>query len=266
MKFASPLLLICFLLASLVWVGCSNNVETPSIDCSLSDLEILVESQVDSDCGDPGSFTVSASGGNGTYEFSVDGLNFQSSTVLAGLSAGNYTLIVRDGDGCTATIAATLQAASGSVSLDVASSNTTCGSDQGSITVSASGGVEPYEFSLNGGTSQTSNVFNGLTNGSKTVAVVDADGCEVSQSVLIASGVSLSTDIMPIITANCAVTGCHNGSRFPDLRSSANVMGNASRIMARTSAGTMPPAGRTDLTQDQIAKISCWVDDGAPNN
>jgi hypothetical protein len=48
------------------------------------------------------------------------------------------------------------------------------GSSDGSLTVSASGGVTPYTYSLNGTTYQSSATFTGLSAGSKTVYVKDA--------------------------------------------------------------------------------------------
>ena len=47
----------------------------------------------------------------------------------------------------------------------------------GSITVNATGGVAPYTYSINGGAPQSSNVFSGLTQGTKTIVIKDA-GCQ----------------------------------------------------------------------------------------
>jgi len=48
----------------------------------------------------------------------------------------------------------------------------------GSITVTTTGGLLPYTYSINGGTPQASNTFTGLTQGPKTVVIRDA-GCQV---------------------------------------------------------------------------------------
>lgn len=43
------------------------------------------------------------SGGNGGYTYSIDGTTFQSSNAFTGLLTGNYTITVKDANGCTAT-------------------------------------------------------------------------------------------------------------------------------------------------------------------
>lgn len=48
----------------------------------------------------------------------------------------------------------------------------------GTITVTATGGIAPYTYSIDGGAFQSSNVFTGLTTGNKTVVIKDA-GCQV---------------------------------------------------------------------------------------
>jgi len=76
--------------------------------------------------------------------------------------------------------------------------------------------------------------------------------------------ISLASDIKPIIDRNCAVSGCHLDRQNPLFNDNAAIISNAQRILARTSAGTMPPAGALDA--ELVAQISCWVDAGAMDN
>ncbi len=110
----------------------------------------------------------------------------------------------------------------------------------------------------------TNNVFTGLSAGNHTVVVKDDTGCELTQTIKVKSGISYSSTIAPIISENCAVTGCHNGSQFPDFRQFANVQGNAGQIKTLTGSRVMPAEG--SLTQAEIDMIACWVDDGAVAN
>ena len=73
------------------------------------------------------------------------------------------------------------------LSLQVnSSSDEVCG-DDGSLTVAATDGLEPIEYSLDGVNYQSSNVFNGLSDGSYTIHATDANGCEAATTVTIAS-------------------------------------------------------------------------------
>ncbi|MDI9308692.1 MAG: T9SS type A sorting domain-containing protein [Limnohabitans sp.] len=55
------------------------------------------------------------------------------------------------------------------------------------MTINASGGTPPYQYSINGGAFQTSNIFTGLTNGNYNYIVKDANGCTCSGTTTINS-------------------------------------------------------------------------------
>ena len=65
--------------------------------------EVFLQGTVDLDCfGDSnGQISVFATGGTPLYEYSVSGGNYQATQVFTGLTAGNYTVTVRDSLGCT---------------------------------------------------------------------------------------------------------------------------------------------------------------------
>jgi len=88
-------------------------------DCQISGSATITEpSLIDLAIGDiqnaacfgdnTGSIAVIATGGNGNYEYSVDATRFQSSSVLADLPAGDYTITVMDPRGCIETINASI--------------------------------------------------------------------------------------------------------------------------------------------------------------
>jgi hypothetical protein len=73
------------------------------------------------------------------------------------------------------------------LSLSVTKTNPSCGGvNNGSITITPTGGVIPYLYSLDGVNYQASNTFIGLTPGPYTVYVVDSNNTTISQSVLMA--------------------------------------------------------------------------------
>ena len=252
------------LLAFALLNSCEYNVLEPPKDCTTSDLSISLTSTTDANCGlSNGAVELSATGTAIPLTFSLGGAN-QSSGNFEGLAAGSYTATVEDADGCTSSVTVSIANADGVSISSIDVEEAGCNGNAGKITITATGGTTPYSYSLDGGSFQESNVFSGLSNGSKNVTVKDAAGCEFSQGVTIGSGVSFSATIEPIIQTRCAISGCHNGSRFPDLRTFSSIQTNASRIKARTGNKSMPQG--SSLSQEQIDAIACWVDDGALNN
>jgi hypothetical protein len=128
------------------------------------------------DCSDgTGTITVTASGGTGTLTYSKDGTTFQTSNVFTGLVPGNYTITVKDANGCTRTTNQVTIVAPPPLELGIGEVCTN--GSLGSITVTASGGTGTLTYSKDGTTFQTSNVFTGLTAGDYTITVKDANGC-----------------------------------------------------------------------------------------
>ncbi len=74
-----------------------------------------------------------------------------------------------------------------------------------------------------------------------------------------------ASKIKSIIDSNCATSGCHDGSNpRPDFTSYDNVYARRSNIKSRVVGKSMPPAGKTPLSQSVIDQIDCWVQNGAP--
>lgn len=252
---------IAFLLSLPFLINCtSENSEDVSVDCSNSDLSLTVESRVLPGCQRPGSFEVIATGGDEDYEYTIDGQSYQGSGVFASLESGVYEVTVRDGLGCETSLSINL---TGAAALTVSLETEGCGDNDGRITALASGGDGDYQYSLNNGAFQDENVFTGLSAGRYTVRVVDGSDCSTTSSA-VKLGISLASDIMPIINNNCATNGCHANSQSPLLTSESSVIAAASRIKARVEAGTMPPSG--SLPESQVQAISDWVDCGATDN
>ncbi|WP_421878156.1 hypothetical protein [Marinoscillum sp.] len=260
-----------FLFTALVTLllSCSSDKEV-SPDCTESDLAIQLSETVNVDCSSAGSIEVTATGGAGNYSFSIDGVNFQAMNTFDGLSAGSYTISVKDNNECIATISATISAQLGNVSTTVEQLSVSgCDSSNGAVMLTASGGVGAYQYAVDGKSLTDQNTFDGLESGAHTYLVQDEEGCTDEGDFKVLSGVSLETDIMPIIMENCATnSSCHGAgaSGKPVFETKTAIISNAGRIKIRTSARTMPPPEEDPLSNEQIARISCWVDDEAPNN
>ncbi|WP_420578591.1 SprB repeat-containing protein [Ekhidna sp.] len=266
------LVLFPLLLSFLIYMGCSNNSEEDTeIDCESSDLELQATNIVNPDCDTEGSFTLEATGGTSPYSYSLDDGDFQSSGEFSNLVAKTYTVAVTDADGCTFQGTFALEAGPNGISLSIDKTNSSCTSNTGTITVNASGGDGSFTYSLDGGTDQVENSFENIGAGDYEVTVTDGTGCSATTSVKILTTISLEGDIMPLLQANCVVSGCHNGDNSCGSSCNwsvkTNVLEKASEIKSRTGSGVMPPAGSgQSLTQAEIDMIACWVDDGALDN
>ena len=249
-----------------------HDAEDISNVCSSSDLTLSVSATTAaSDCSAAdGSVVVSASGGIEGYSFSINDEAYQSESAFSNLAAGSYTISVKDGNGCVTTQIASVGNAQSTLEVSFSTiENSGCPTSNGVITIAAIGGTEPYQYKLNSGAYQSSNTFTELAAGNYSVTVADATNCPTSTSAVVArTGPGFTSDIKPIITTKCAISGCHNGSQSPNLSAYSGVKNNASDILSEISGKFMPPSNSSagSLTQQQINLITCWVKDGALNN
>ena len=258
---------LLFFLPIIILGSCSSEkADDLEPDCTASGLSVTVSSSVKAKCDTPGSFELQASGGEGTLMYSIDGVNFQESSSFASVSAGTYTATVKDANDCLSTVDVTIEAEDGSMTLSVVSTTDAgCGSSNGQIEVSASGGDGSYTYTLDNGSGQNTGMFSSIASGTYTVTAVDGSGCSTSSSATILSGVSLENDIMPIITNRCTVCHKSGGTGPGDFNVKANVIAKSSEILSRTKSGNMPQSGEK-LNQDQLDLIECWVGDGSSDN
>ncbi len=156
--------------------------------------------------GGDGSIDLVAAGGNGSpYQYSIDGgTTFQASGTFTGLAAGTYNIVVEDVNGCQATGTITLTEPA-AISIDnIATVDPSCGSSNGSITITASNGVSPYQYSIDGGTTfQASNSFAGLAAGSYSIVVEDANGCQQTTSASLTNPGAPSIDNVVWVDPTC---------------------------------------------------------------
>ena len=127
-------------------------------------------------------------GGAGAYEYSIDtATTFQSNPIFAGLSGGNYAIIVRDQNNCLDTLEVTVNTLA-DLTFDVNQVDVSCnlGADGEIEVVNIQNGINPYQYSVdNGINTQGSNLFSNLTAGTYDVWVADDNGCSATEQILI---------------------------------------------------------------------------------
>ncbi len=126
---------------------------------------------------------ITAAGGTGALEYSINGVDFQGSNEFLGLANGVYTVTVRDENGCTAVGQAIVAVNTLLVSLNVTTGINCAGANTGELMIAVGGGQAPFMYSLNGGADQSSNVFSNLTAGIYTVVVTDNLGFSVTSNI-----------------------------------------------------------------------------------
>lgn len=158
--------------------GCSSGITNFTIDAqpasptgTLSAGTILCNSGATT-------LTVTASGGTGSYEYSLDNNPFQLSNNFI-VVAGTYSVKVRDANLCVGTVPdITIIQPSPITATAVAGTAQSCSSGTTTLTVNASGGTGNLEYSLNGGSFQSGNIFTVDATGSPySVTVKDANNC-----------------------------------------------------------------------------------------
>lgn len=242
-----------------------------AIDCAKSGLVLKQKTVTDISCTDAtGKVEVIAEGGTAPYTYDLAGVK-NTTGIYSSLSVGKVTIKVADANLCESTLEVEVKSLITLNASVATTENNLCLTSNGSITVSALLGKAPYQFQLDDGSFGTAAVFSNVKNGNHTVKVKDAEGCLITVSAPVSrgnTGISFANEIKTIIDTNCAVSGCHNGSLGEPRNWSvfATLKSNAANVKERTANKSMPPAGKTALTSEQIAKIACWVEDGAANN
>lgn len=174
--------------------GCSVTDEfvIEPTDAISADLNVTSEILCNGDTS--GEITVSASGGTGDLEYSIDnGDTFQDSNIFSDLAAGEYTITVKDANGCDDDFDIIIEEPEALTAGTCTEAQDLCNANEGEIKVQAQGGVAPYTVtwsSPDGGTlDQTegsidaageSFTFSGAQGGkSYSFIVTDANGCQI---------------------------------------------------------------------------------------
>lgn len=129
---------------------------------------------------------LSASGGTGSYSFSLDGGEWLSGIKFDNVSAGNHTIVMRDENKCEYYKERTVKENARLVIADelTQSNNSADPAKNNVIAVTASGGVAPYYYQWQD-TNVTNSKLDNIGSGIYTVTVTDNMGCSRKGSYFI---------------------------------------------------------------------------------
>lgn len=118
-------------------------------------------------------------------------------------TAGNYTVTVLDANGCRVSDSKGIFTFS-EPALSAVTNTLLCGNDgNGTVDLTVSGGDAPFTFSWNNGVNTED--ISGLNTGTYTVEVIDANGCEYSESFTVNGPTSMSFNAINTSSASCGV-------------------------------------------------------------
>ncbi|OFX26802.1 MAG: hypothetical protein A2033_05645 [Bacteroidetes bacterium GWA2_31_9] len=157
-----------------------------------------------------GTATVTGANGTSPYTYLWDiAAGSQATQTATALCVGIYSVTVTDANGC---IEVTTVNIVGPDALDLTSIGSTVlcnGNCDGTVSVSATGGVTPYSYLWSDGLSQATQTATGLCAGTYTVTVTDSNGAIAITNANVTEPTQLSSTVT---TSNVACYGDNTGS------------------------------------------------------
>jgi SprB repeat/Secretion system C-terminal sorting domain len=159
--------------------------------------------------GNDGGIYISVQGGTSPYTYNWNNANNQTVQDISNLSAGVYTVIVTDANGCTSSYSSIVTEPQ-QLTATATSTNVFCyGGSDGSISVNTQGGTGLHTYIWSTPFAPTLQVVTGLYAGVYTVTVTDSNLCTTTASTVITEPAPLNVIVSNITPATCQTV---NGS------------------------------------------------------
>ncbi|NNC84937.1 MAG: hypothetical protein HKN75_02580, partial [Bacteroidia bacterium] len=201
--------------------------------------------------GHDGTATATAIGGTAGYTYLWS--DNQSTQTAIGLFAGTYTVTVTDANQCMASTTIVVNEPS-ALSCATQGTDPLCnGGNDGSATVTGSGGISPYTYSWSNG--QTGSSASGLIAGTYTVVVIDANNCTSTCTVTLGEPSALSCSTQgtdPLCNGgndgSATVTGAGGTTGYTYMWSDNQTTQTATGLIAGTYTATVTDANQCTST------------------
>ncbi len=165
---------------------------------------------MDADCDGNSTGTATATPGSGSGLYSFEWSNNATTATITDLAPGNYVVTVTDDLGCAVTGEAIIGQPIGDLTVVAVADSVSCNNgDDGSITAMPMGGTAPYTYQWSTSVAGTQ-TLGGLSSGTYTVTVFDANGCEGIASAEVEQPTILGAFLDNVVNPTCF--GESNGS------------------------------------------------------
>ncbi len=158
--------------------GCSDSNSFEVTDTSNITVTLIDSSDVQCYGMSNGSLTIQATGGTVAVDYTYTWDIPATGSSVSSLSAGTYTVSVQDDNLCLEIESYVITEPDTLIATITDSVSITCANScNGSLTVSVSGGTQPYSYIWNNDTLQTDTIISTLCAGSHIILVTDSNNC-----------------------------------------------------------------------------------------
>jgi hypothetical protein len=146
-----------------------------------------------------GQLNLLATGGVGGYTYTSNGV--VSLAIIQGLSAGSYSLVVSDSNNCSSVPQIVQIQAPSMMNISITiNPESAPNALDGMATAHVTGGTPPYSYTWNDPNQQYDSLAVYLTQGWYSVLIMDANGCEITDSIYMGV-LSLENEALSLISA-----------------------------------------------------------------
>lgn len=215
----------------------------------------------------------SVSGGIAPYTYSIDGVNFGTATNFTGLTAGTYSIIIKDANNCTfSTNAITFNPLNYPTDIVFTATQATCPALTTNVTLNITGGIAPYTYQIIAPTAinnGNNNTFAGLSAGTYTFLVTDATGCTYQENYTINSIVPIDVIGQSISSITCFgnndgslvfTVAASNTYNYQVTNSTGTVVASGNNVTLNTiTVNGLPASSYTMVVTDRVTQCSDTV-------
>lgn len=180
--------------------GCSEELEAQITQPENLNVSLTESKDVTFYGGQDGSIDIDAQGGVAPYKYKWN--NGATTQDISNLESGNYYAKVTDATGCSKIIHVTIdQPKALTAKIDRVTNINCFGDESGEVFVSVEGGVKPYQYVWNNGS--TTEDISGLSAGSYAVEITDANNHKVNIDTVLTQPEEFTASIVEITDILC---------------------------------------------------------------